>query len=95
MLIPKSGKIIILDSNNYMLYKIPIEYETNASLKLVNNRLFLDEELIEHYRFKNNYYFVVGDNIMHSSDSRYFGFVPEEFIVGVVWRIKNNIHQVF
>lgn len=92
LLIPKSGKIIILDSNNYMLYKIPIEYETKASLKLVNNRLFLDEELIEHYRFKNNYYFVVGDNIMHSSDSRYFGFIPEEFIVGVVWCIKNNIH---
>lgn len=89
LLIPKSGKLILLDSGNFMLYKNPIEYETNKNLKLVDNILFLDEELIDNYRFKYNYYFVVGDNIMHSSDSRYFGFIPEEFIVGVVCCIKD------
>jgi hypothetical protein len=65
------------------------DYKSNKYLKLVDNRLFLDEELIDNYRFKYNYYFVVGDNIMHSSDSRYFGFIPEEFIVGVVCCIKD------
>ena len=41
---------------------------------------------IDSYTFSKNYYFMAGDNVLNSHDSRYFGLVPEEYIVGVVIR---------
>lgn len=88
--VPKSGERIILNLYNYELYKIPIEYETGHRLKLVNDSLFLGAKFINRYTFQNNYYFVAGDNVMNSSDSRHFGFVPEKYIVGVVGWIRKK-----
>jgi len=82
-----------LNSNNWELYKIPIEYETGHRLKFVNDSLYLGTKFIDHYTFQKNYYFVAGDNVMNSSDSRHFGFVPEEFIIGVVDWIRKKIKQ--
>jgi len=88
--IPRSGKIITLDTKNYYLYKSVIEYETGQSLRLHNNNIFLDNEPINDYAFQKDYYFMAGDNVENSKDSRYFGLVPEEFIVGVVCKIRRN-----
>ncbi len=49
--------------------------------------IWIGGEEITSYRFDGNYYFMCGDNVSSSNDSRYWGFVPEEFIVGVVSRI--------
>ena len=74
-----------------VLYRKYIEWETGEALRVdtLKNEIFLGNESIKEYIFKKNYYFAAGDNIMNSGDSRYWGLVPEEFIVGVavcVWK---------
>lgn len=52
-----------------------------------------DGKPITHHQFANDYYFMAGDNVMNSNDSRYWGLVPKEFIIGVATHIfysKNN-----
>lgn len=82
--IPQKNVDINLDTFNYQIYRTVIEYETGDSLRKREGKLILGDSVINKYCFKDNYYFMAGDNIMMSHDSRYFGFVPEEFIVGVV-----------
>ncbi|MDO4843428.1 MAG: S26 family signal peptidase [Bacteroidales bacterium] len=47
-------------------------------------RVSLDGKVLGEYTFKHNWYFLGGDNVLNSRDSRYFGLVPEEYIVGIV-----------
>ena len=73
--IPAKGSVIRLDPVNRAVYKKEIEYETGMPIKEIKDSV---------YRFTGNWYFVGGDNVLDSRDSRYFGLVPEDFIVGVV-----------
>ena len=82
--VPKKGDKLSIDQNNYILYKLIIEYETGTMFNIDNGYLCLGEEVVSEYTFKNNYYFVAGDNVLNSFDSRRFGLIPEEYIVGVV-----------
>lgn len=78
--IPAKGDAIILDSLNVRLYGKEIEYETGAKPSLGGN-----------YIFQNNWYFLAGDNVLNSRDSRYLGLVPESFIIGIVCaHVKRN-----
>lgn len=86
--VPQKGGVVALDTVNFQLYRLVIEYETGKKLRVnTENRLTLGEEPIDNYTFKGNYYFFCGDYVRDSNDSRYWGFVPEDFIVGVVTRI--------
>lgn len=80
--IPKINDCINLNKINYTLYKPLIEYETGKSIALIDDNLILDEKEIISYKFLKNYYFVGGDNVFDSYDSRYFGVIPEDFIIG-------------
>mgnify|MGYP003304409221 FL=1 len=71
---------VVLDSLKRALYFPVIEYETGA---------FPDDSL-KTYTFVNNYYFALGDNSLDSNDSRYWGFIPEDFIIGIVTKISRN-----
>jgi len=82
--IPRKGVGIPLDTLNYKPYRFIIEYETGQKLMKKHDGIYLGDNPLNRYTFKENYYFMAGDNVADSHDSRYFGYVPETFITGVV-----------
>lgn len=84
MYIPKRGDDVVMNAENYHLYRKAIEYETGIMPELIDGQIMMGPVLLKSYCFKSNYYFFAGDNILNSRDSRYFGIVPEDYIIGVV-----------
>ncbi len=81
--IPKAGDNMKLDTVTYFIYERAIKvYENNPTLEMKDNKVYLEGKEITSYTFKQNYYFMMGDNRHNSADSRFWGFVPEDHIVG-------------
>lgn len=81
--LPRQGDELPIDASNYHDYCKSIEYETGSRLSCSGNSILLGDSLIHSYRFRQNYYFVCGDNASDSYDSRFWGILPEDFILGV------------
>ena len=89
--IPGKGDSITLNQTNCRLYRKLIEWEQQGSLQYKDSTIFLNGTPINGYRFQKNYYFMAGDNGMNSQDSRYWGLLPEEYIVGKAWIIWKSV----
>jgi signal peptidase I len=82
IVIPQENTTIKLDTANLPLYSAIIEkYEANK-LEVKGDKIFINNELVDSYTFKMNYYWMMGDNRHNSADSRYWGFIPEDHIAG-------------
>src|SRR5260221_3854874 len=79
--IPKKGDKIELTENNILLYLDCIEFE-NESVEKRASGLMINGQAITDYEFKENYFFMMGDNRHNSFDSRYWGFLPQDLVVG-------------
>lgn len=84
--VPRKGDTIEINADNYRTWRRPILYETGKRLSENGGQVFLGQVPLNEYTFKHNWYFLGGDNVLDSRDSRYFGLVPEEYIVGIVIR---------
>ena len=89
--VPEKGDSITLDHTNFLLYKKVIEWEQQTNIQCKDSTFFLNGKPINGYHFQKNYYFMAGDNGMNSQDSRYWGLLPEEYIVGKAWIIWKSI----
>ncbi len=87
IIIPKNGMQIQLTEDTFNLYKVIIKSYENVNIIKEENIFLVNGKMISTYTFKKNYYFMMGDNRNDSCDSRYFGFIPEEKIVGKVSNI--------
>lgn len=84
--VPREGDIIHITPKEGYLYKSILEWETRKKITIDwKHGIVLADTMIYHkHKFFHNYYFVAGDNVMNSQDSRYWGVLPEEYIIGVV-----------
>ncbi|MEZ5013449.1 MAG: signal peptidase I [Chitinophagales bacterium] len=87
--IPKKGVTVDITPKTWPIYRRIIEvYEKNEITRDKQGALYMDGKPLTQYTFKQNYYWMMGDNRHNSADSRYWGFVPEDHIVGkpvLVW----------
>lgn len=82
--IPAKGDTISLTPENINIYyKIISEFERNQ-IEVTENKLIINEIETKNYVIQQDYYFCLGDNRNNSIDSRYWGFVPENYIIGKV-----------
>jgi signal peptidase I len=86
--IPKKGATIELTADNYIRYERCIRTYEGNTLESRDGKFFVNGKEATSYTFKMNYYWLMGDNRHNSLDSRYWGFVPEDHVVGkasLIW----------
>lgn len=90
--IPKKGDNLKIDSISIFLYKNLIEYETEKTIFIKNSLVYLEDSVIKNYTFCQDYYFMAGDLVHDSHDSRYWGLLPDDLVIGkatLIWKSQD------
>lgn len=98
LIVPRQGAKLKLSRNNIELYKQILLYENPNNIRFENDKVYIGDQLLEFYVFKEDYYWFLSDNISNSVDSRILGFVPFSSVVGEVSMVLYNsedLHRFF
>lgn len=93
--IPKKGDKINLTKENITQYYNIIKIFENHDLRIEGEKFFIDGNETYQYTIEQDYFFMIGDNRNQSLDARYFGFVPEQYIIGRPFMIWANFNGMF
>ncbi len=85
--IPAKGKTISLSDSTYDIYQRAIRVYEKNDFYAKDGKFFLNGQEVTSYTFKMDYFWMMGDNRHQSQDSRFWGFVPEDRVVGKAWMI--------
>ena len=90
--IPRKDDVISLSAREAVIYRRMMEWELGKKITWdwQKNEVYADGKQIKRHIFKHNYYFCAGDNVLDSDDSRYWGLVPEEYIIGIVAKVIHS-----
>lgn len=91
--IPVKGQLVKLNDTTVSLYQQLINWEQRSKLTLKEGTVYMNDSIVKWYRFQENYYYVAGDNVSNSQDSRYWGLLPESYIVGkaiLIWKSNDE-----
>ncbi|RYY62496.1 MAG: signal peptidase I [Chitinophagaceae bacterium] len=87
VIVPKKGDAVTLTAENYSIYQRAIRVYEHNEFYMKDGKFILNGQPVTSYTFKMEYYWMMGDNRQGSQDSRFWGFVPEDRIVGKAWMI--------
>lgn len=96
IVMPKQGITVVITRDNIALYKKLIRDYENKSLEEINGTYYIDGKATDTYTFEKDYFWMMGDNRHRSEDSRFWGFVPDNHIVGkpiFIWMSIDGIND--
>ncbi|RYF86376.1 MAG: signal peptidase I [Chitinophagaceae bacterium] len=96
--IPKKGATVAINPTTLPLYETAIlKYEGNENARVQDSTLYINDQPVTNYTFKQDYFFMMGDNRHNSADSRFWGFVPHDHVVGkavMIWMSRDPYESV-
>jgi len=96
--IPEAGNKIKLSADNLPLYKKIIKDYENNKIEIIDNKIYINDKISNEYVFKQDYYWMMGDNRYNSEDSRVWGFVPFDHVLGkpvFIWMSIDGLFEGF
>lgn len=91
--VPKKGMKIVLNPETFSLYEDAMKNSENYFIKEIDGVYYVNNNKINTYTFKQDYFFMMGDNRKYSLDSRFWGFIPESNIIGKVQCVLFSNYQ--
>lgn len=94
--IPRKGDMMNVTPYEATLYRMLLAWETGLPIECdwESNTVWAGDKHLTQHQWQHDYYFMAGDNVLDSNDSRYWGLVPEEYVVGIVDYIINKENEI-